>query len=51
MRGLIKITSRHGIVNRKRIEKIYKTKSWSFEMINKIYKPLPRLIKKKGEKS
>ena len=29
------------------IVKINKTKSWSFEKINKIYKPLARLIKKK----
>ena len=30
--------------------KIYKTKSWFFEKINKIDKPLARLIKeKKGE--
>ena len=30
--------------------KIYKTKSWLFEKINKIDKPLARLIKKKREK-
>ena len=29
------------------IAKINKTKSWLFEKINKIYKPLARLIKKK----
>ena len=29
------------------IEKINKTKSWFFEKINKIDKPLARLIKKK----
>ena len=34
------------------IVKITKTKSWFFEKINKIDKPLARLIKKrKGEKS
>ena len=34
------------------IAKINKTKSWFFERINKIDKPLARLIKKqKGEKS
>ena len=34
------------------IVKINKTKSWFFEKINKIDKPLARLIKKKrGEKS
>ena len=31
------------------IEKINKTKSWFFEKINKIDKPLARLIKKKRE--
>jgi len=33
------------------IAKINKTKSWFFERINKIDKPLARLIKKKGRKS
>ena len=33
------------------IVKINKTKSWFFEKINKIDKPLARLIKKKREKS
>ena len=33
------------------IEKISKTKSWFFEKINKIDKPLARLIKKKREKT
>ena len=34
------------------IAKINKTKSWLFEKINKIHKPLARLIKKKkGEDS
>ena len=32
------------------IAKINKTKSWFFEKINKINKPLARLIKKKWEK-
>ena len=32
------------------IAKINKAKSWFFERINKIYKPLARLIKKKGRK-
>ena len=32
------------------IAKLNKTKSWFFEKINKIDKPLPRLIKKKREK-
>ena len=33
------------------IAKISKTKSWFFEKINKIDKPLARLIKKKREKT
>ena len=33
------------------IIKINKTKSWFFEKINKIDKPLVRLIKKKREKT
>ena len=33
---------------KKTIEKINKTKSWFFEKINKIYKSLDRLIKKKS---
>ena len=33
------------------IAKINKTKSWFFEKINKIDKPLARLIKEKGEKT
>ena len=37
---------------KKTIAKINKTKSWFFEKINKIDRPLVRLIKKKnGEKS
>ena len=35
---------------KKTIAKINKTKSWFFEKINKIDKPLARLIKKKGER-
>ena len=33
------------------IAKINKTKSWFFEKINKIVKPLARLVKKKREKT
>ena len=33
------------------IAKINKAKSWFFEKINKIYKPLASLIKKKREKN
>ena len=36
---------------KKTIEKINKTKSWFFEKINEIDKPLARLIKKKREKN
>ena len=36
---------------RETIAKINKTKSWFFEKINKIDKPLARRIKKKGEKT
>ena len=32
------------------VEKITKTKSWFFEKINNIDKPLPRLIKEKGRR-
>ena len=33
------------------IAKINKSKSWFFEQINKVYKPLARLSKKKREKT
>ena len=33
------------------LAKVNKTKSWFFEKINKIDKPLARLIKKKREKT
>ena len=36
---------------RETIAKIHKTKSWFFEKINKIDKPLARLIKKKKGKT
>ena len=36
---------------KKAIAKINKTKSWFLEKINKIYKPLARLIKKKRERT
>ena len=36
---------------KKTIAEINKTKSWFFEKINKIDKPLARLIKKKREKT
>ena len=36
---------------KKTIAKINETKSWFFEKINKIEKPLARLIKKKRERT
>ena len=36
---------------KEKITKINKTKSWFFDKINKIDKPLARLIKKKREES
>ena len=39
------------IETKKTIEKINETKSWFFEKINKIDKPLARLIKKKRERA
>ena len=52
MKDLIKIGAE---INEKemkeKIVKINKTKSWFFEKINKIDKPLARLIKKKREES
>ena len=36
---------------KEKIVKINKTKSWFFEMINKIDKPLARLIQKKRDKN
>ena len=36
---------------RRTVEQINKTRSWFFERINEIDKPLPSLIKKKREKT
>ena len=48
---IIKIRAEiNGIEAKKTIAKINKTKSWFFEKINKIDKPLARLIKKKRER-
>ena len=45
---IIKIRAEINVIKTKKtIEKIKKTKSWFFEEINKIDKPLARLIKKK----
>ena len=43
----IKIRAEINEIETKTIAKIHKTKSWFFEKINKIDKPLARLIKKK----
>ena len=49
---IIKIRSEiNGKKMKKTIAKTNKTKSWFFEMINKIYNPLASLIKKKREKT
>ena len=51
-KGIIKIQAEINEKERKEtIVKINKTKSWLFEEINKIDKPLARLIKKKREES
>ena len=39
------------IETKKTIAKLNKTKSWFFEKINKIHKPLARLIKRKRERT
>ena len=49
---LIKIQAElNEIETRRTVEQINKTKSWFFERINKIDKPLATLIKKKREKT
>ncbi|XP_057553124.1 protein O-mannose kinase isoform X2 [Hippopotamus amphibius kiboko] len=51
-REIIKIRAEiNEIETKKTIAKINKTKSWLFEKINKINKPLARLIKKKRERT
>ena len=60
-RKKLKVSKRKEIINirseinekevKERIAKINKTQSWFFEKINKIDKPLARLIKKKREKT
>ena len=44
-------TERHEKETKETAAKINKTKSWFFEKINKMDKPLARLIKKKREKN
>ena len=48
---IIKVRAEINEKQREKIVKINKTKSWFFEKINKIDKPLARLIKKKREKN
>ena len=48
---IIKIRSEINEKEKDTIAKINKTKSWFFEKINKVYKPLARLIKKKWERT
>ena len=51
-RELIKIRAElNEIETRRTVEQINKTRSWFFERINKIHKPLASLIKKKREKT
>ena len=48
---IIKIKEENKIEIQKTIEKINKTKSWFFEKVNKIDKPLARLTKKRRERT
>ena len=51
---IVKITAEINgteMTKKEKIEKINETKSWFFEKINKIYKPLARLINRKREKA
>ena len=48
---IIRIRAQINETETKKIAKINKTKSWFFEKINKIDKPLARLIKKKRERT
>uniref|UniRef100_A0A3Q2I4W4 RNA-directed DNA polymerase n=1 Tax=Equus caballus TaxID=9796 RepID=A0A3Q2I4W4_HORSE len=51
-REIIKIRAEiNDIETKKTVEKINETKSWFFEKINKVNKPLARLTKKRREKS
>ena len=49
-RDIIKIREEINKIENKTIEKINATKSWFFEKINKIDKPLARLIKKEEKR-
>ena len=50
---ILKIRAEINAIEKKKetIAKINKAKSWFFERINKIHKPLVRLIKKQGRKT
>ena len=48
---IIKSEQKYEIETKKTIAKINKTKRWFFEKINKIDKPLAKLIKKKRERT
>ena len=48
-RAIIKIRAEINEKKKERIVKINKTKIWFFKKINKLDKPLARLIKKRGE--
>ena len=50
-RELIKIWAELNEIETRTVEQINRTRSWFFERINKIDKPLASLIKKKGEKT
>ena len=51
MKEIIKIRAEINAKETETIAKINKAKSWFFEKINKIDKPLARLIKKQREKN
>jgi hypothetical protein len=50
-REIIKIRAKINEIETKKIQRINKTKSWFFEKINKIDRPLPNLTKMKREKT
>ena len=50
-RELIKIRAELNEIETRTVEQINRTRSWLFERINKIHKPLASLIKKKREKT
>ena len=51
MKEIMKIRAEINEIEKKTIAKINETKSWFFEKINKINKPLARFIKRKREKT